>query len=187
MKKFFKDNIASICILLSILMVCAVLFYGGFCVLTRQNIQFADTDKTFKEDYPLLKMVADYMIVLNDDYGIHSIYINNSKGYMNICYGNIYGKEAEIKNEEIKKALRKLFRQGYMWISFDKDNAEDETTITFGRWKKWLGGEYRSGFAYSPDNVGELDIGYIISQKELSTPGWYFYEEDFNEWRANRS
>ena len=73
-----------------------------------------------------------------------------------------------------------------MIIDFDKDIPSGKIWVRFERWKKAFNYEYRSGFAYSPDTAGELNVQHIISQKELSTSGWYYYEEDYNEWRNRK-
>lgn len=168
-----KIKVPIISVAVIILLINLTMLSG--CVTKKQNMEFANVQETFEEDYLLLKEVNDYMISVSEELNVHMVLIENAYDPMVVGYGY----EMIIENKDIKETIQTLFKKGYMYISLY------DGVVCFERWKKSFDHEYRAGFAYSPDNAGELDIEYIISQEELSVPGWYFYEEDYNEWRAN--
>ena len=170
----------AVCVAICLFVVCFIVVMVG-CVDPKQNIETADIYKTFEEDHAMLQQVTTYMLQLIDEKDLHMIIIENSSDPMTINYGD----EMVIEDTEIKEIIKGLFERGYIRISFNQNTPEDEVVIKFKRFKKKMSYEYSSGFAYSPDAKGELNIQYIISQEELSIPGWYFYEKDYNEWRVN--
>ena len=171
-----------VCAFFCCLLICCTVIMTG-CIAPKQNIELADVNVTFEKDYPLLRQVTTYMLQLIDEQELHMIIINNSNDPITINYGD----KLAIEDAEFKQAIKNLFDQGYMRISFNKNTPQDETVICFERWKKPGEYEYRSGYAYSPNAKGELNIQYIISQEDLSVPGWYYYEEDYNEWRSRKN
>lgn len=164
------------------LLICCCVFLTG-CVPKNQNANLADVNATFEEEYSLLKQITDYLQKFTDTNDIDSVWIP-SRNYpvmsVHYTYSEHYGDDLQIQDEAFKEDVKTLFMRGYMDIDFEKS---DITTISFDRFKKPFDVEYRSGFAYTTSEEGELDVEYMISQKELSVAGWYYYEDDYNEWR----
>lgn len=171
MKKWLLEikNLISLLMIVSILSSVVVM---GACT-TDQYIDSANIYMTFEDDFDELKYVADYLLSLD----FHMIVIRNNYSPMTIDYG----EKMYIEDETVKETLGVLFKKGYLSIS-SLDN-----TICFERWKKRYSYEYRSGFAFSCNETGNIDIQYIINQEELSISNWYYYEEDYNEWRVRNS
>ena len=157
-------------------MVCS-LFFGGCVPPAEQNIDLADVEATFKEDLPILEKVVEYLEQLSKSLHTSSIWI---RGMDEPIYHSI-GEEMPIEENEYKVYLAVLFERGYLRISYDEGSVE------FWRWRKLFCHEYGSGFAYAKENNGDLHIQYIIHQRELSVDDWYYYEEDYNEWRVRKS
>lgn len=59
-----------------------------------------------------------------------------------------------------------------------------ENTITFTIWTRF--NDFGSGLAYSINVMDEPEIQYLTELEPLSEDGWYYYEEDFNEWRIRQ-
>ena len=159
-------------LLICFFMMCSIIISTG-CVADIQNIELADIDNTFKEDYHHLLQVTEHMLSLSRELHVDMIVIRNTHDPVDIGYG----KEMPIDEVSFKDELVVLFEKGYIYISLSKN------TVYFKRWKKTLTPSYRAGFAYSKNEDKELDIQYIISQKDLSVSNWYFFEEDYEEWR----
>lgn len=73
--------------------------------------------------------------------------------------------------------VRKLFRRGYMNI------IKNDTSIVFERWKRPFSYEFRAGFAFNFRGTDWVDVDFRINQQELEKDDWYYYEEDYNEYR----
>jgi len=61
--------------------------------------------------------------------------------------------------------------------------------VHFERWSMM---EHGSGIVYSIDGTIITDgdrsgLDYLTRLEPLSEPGWYYYEEDYNEWRNRRN
>jgi hypothetical protein len=124
------------------------------------------TEKDFVKNQDNILLVTDYLINCKDI----SVYIPNtdSKGY------------AAIKEAQVINAIKTLFSNGYSVIS------KDGNTIHFQRSTRFR--DFGSGVAYSI--VGsEPQLPFLTKLEPLSEPNWYYYEEDFNEYKKlnNRS
>lgn len=162
-----KMNNYLFCSLVVILLI--AIFLSG-CVTQRQNIEKADVNEIFEKDYEQLHIVAEYLLSL--DYT--TIVIRTSYSPMEVI-----GDKIEVDNKEAEKAISYLFRNGYLYI------ARSNTTVYYERWKKASSYEFRAGFAYTTSSNGNINIQYLMKKQELSPDGWYYYEEDYNEWRVN--
>ena len=169
-------------LILCCLPICCIINLTG-CVSPKQNVETTDIYGVFEEDYAMLQQVSEYTLQLINEQELRMIIIENSEDPITIDFG----KELDIKNDKIRQNLKVLFDRGYIRISFYRNKLEDDIVIEFERFKKTMSHEYRSGYAYSPNAKGELNIQYIISQEELSVPDWYYYEEDYNEWRTRNN
>lgn len=143
------------------------------CVCYNQNIDSADIESTFENDYEELQTVAEYLLSLDH----HLVVIRNSSGTMNVDYGD----KILLDDKEAKNAVVSLYNKGYLYIS------RGENTVRFERWKKALSHEFRAGFAYTTNSNGNINVQFLLKQQELSVNNWYYYEEDYNEWRSNNS
>jgi hypothetical protein len=124
------------------------------------------TEQDFVKNQDSILLVTDYLIKLKDT----SIYfsISDSNGY------------AAIEEAQVANAIKKLFSNGYSAI-FKSGN-----TIHFQRSTRFT--DFGSGVAYSIDG-SEPQLQFLTKLEPLSEPNWYYYEEDFNEYKKlnNRS
>lgn len=123
----------------------------------------------FRVDYNQMEKVASYLA--SQQY--EETAINSPFGFSTVGPR----KNVWIDNLEIRGTLLALYIKGYNRIG-----KNDGNTIYFERW--YDGFERYRGFAFSADATGELAIDYVVDQQELSKENWYYYFEDYNEWRA---
>ena len=77
-----------------------------------------------------------------------------------------------------------------IYFLFEKCNYESITkngnAISFLR---WVGLECGTGIVYSIDGhtPNELSFDYLTKLEPLDEENWYYYEEDFNEWKRLNS
>ena len=78
----------------------------------------------------------------------------------------------------LRDTILHLRNKGYDTI------AKRKGTVYFGRWEDPF--SWRSGFAFSTDHTGDLDIEFLIAQREMNKTDWFYYEEDYNSWREQQ-
>ncbi len=134
-----------------------------------KNINKASVNASFEEDFEDLQRVADYLISLENK----SVWIRNPRQPMSVDVG-----ETRDIDPEIKGTVRRLFRRGYMNIT------KSDTSVVFERWKGPFSLEFRAGFAFNFRGTDWVDVQFRINQQELDREDWYYYEEDYNQWRV---
>lgn len=82
-------------------------------------------------------------------------------------------------NKEIIEAMKRL-RGNQSQQLIKKSGNTIIITIFFPKVR-----EISSGFAYSINGADTPCVEYAIEMTPLSEPGWYYFVEDFNSWRAN--
>ena len=81
-----------------------------------------------------------------------------------------------ITDKAVTKAVDRLLRRRRYRIIVMNGN-----TIYFDKWS--MGGK-NYGIAYSINGTDKPRVPFPINIEPLSEDGWYYYEEDYNEWRA---
>lgn len=123
-------------------------------------------EKDFQKNKEAIVVVKDYMA--NSNY--NELYISPSMTNGKI---SISGETTKITDTNVVKAINKLKSRGYHVI------VKDNNTIYFQRWSNLDNGR---GIAYSiTDDLPELQ--FLTKLEPLSEVHWYYYEEDFNEWK----
>ena len=87
-------------------------------------------------------------------------------------------KDIAIEDEAVVSALKKLSKNGCSSMS------KRGNTVHFCLWTRF--NDAGCGIAYSVDGK-EISIEYMTQALPLSEEGWFYYVDDFNEWRANNS
>lgn len=150
-----------------------ILFIGFFVMVdfvpNSKNIDKADVNATFEKDYEDLLEVAEYLLSLEDE----SVWIRNPNKPMSVGYGDKRDIDPEMKGE-----IRSLFRRGYI------DITKRGSSVVFERWERPFSPAFRSGVAFNFRGTDWVDVDFRIHQQELSVENWYYYEEDYNEYRA---
>ena len=81
----------------------------------------------------------------------------------------------DTSKEELTEIDKKLSNKEYEIIS------KNDTCIAYQRWSNLDAGR---GFAYSY-NGNEPSLQFVTKLIPLNEIGWYYYEEDFNEWKLH--
>ena len=133
-------------------------------------------ERYFKQDKSDIILITEYLI--NSDYlkiRINDSDISNKKIFM---FTGLETGNVEITNDTVVQAINRLYKKrGYSVI------GRNGNTIHFQKWTRLM--DFGSGIAYSIDGSKptEDEIGYLTHLEPLSESKWYFYEEDYNEWR----
>ena len=128
----------------------------------------------FQKNEDSIILVNDYLV--QSEYEQISISDYNWNGSMYISgHGYIF-----IDDKEIVTAIRKLQRKGYSSI------IKQGNGISFMR---WTGRNVGKGIVCSTDgNIpGESAFNFLTKIEPLLKDGWYYYEEDFKEWKKRNS
>ena len=143
----------------------------------------------FIDDYELLMTVVDYLV----DSGHTSIWIRPDTDSDILLTRQ--GTVLSINDEHVVKTIEILRDLGYQSIS------KTENIIHFQRSSR--GRDFGNGIAYSIDGVEPnfgidtrdplygstvmpAQIMYLTKLEPLPKQNWYYYEEDFNEWRSRQ-
>lgn len=167
MKKRTKDNIGCIIAIVSVAIVIGVIWIA---VSTLKPPDKDEMEKYLQQDKDDLVLITEYFI--NSDYS--EISINESDFKKGIMFTGISTREVNIENETAMKAINRIFKRGYHLI------LKNGNTISF---EKWCFGEEHHGLAYSINSEDEPVLQFLTELDQLSENGWYYYEEDYNEWR----
>lgn len=123
-------------------------------------------EKKFFQCYDDIQVIVDYLA--ESQYG--SIYICNDSGMMSV---GTY--KMEITDPSVLAALKRLVDENYSVIN------KYGNTIHFQQWTRFT--DAGCGIAYSINHKDAPEIEYLIELTPLSTEGWYYYVDDYNEWR----
>ena len=167
-KSFFIISIIVV-VLFLLYQVIVILGIGGFFSLpiNEKKMEFL-----FENDKALLQSITDYFVVL--DY--EGIYIpntiENGRMYVHKKVDDI-GSDIKITDVEVIENISILRKKGYKVI------GRNGNTIYFQRWSNSDNGR---GVTYSIDGSTPT-LQFLTKLEPLSEPNWYYYEEDYNEWR----
>ena len=139
------------------------LYIGGFFL---PPIDQDKMERIFLGDREYLIRVKNYIADVDCD----DVYISAT---MNMGEIHISGENMQIEDDEVSESFEKLKKRGYRVIS------KDGNTINFLRWSNLDNGR---GVAFSIDG-SEPKLQFLTKLEPLSEPNWYYYEEDFNEWK----
>ena len=120
----------------------------------------------FEKDQELLVVITNYFV----DSGFENIYIYDDMETGEI---SINGEHIIVNDAKVVEAISTLKSRNYSVIS------KNGNTIIFQRWSNLDNGR---GITYSVDG-NEPEVQFLTRLEHLSEPNWYYYEEDFNEWR----
>ena len=85
-----------------------------------------------------------------------------------------------VSDEDVSGAIHTLFQRGYNII------GKNESVIYFQRWSSL---DVGIGIMYSIDGTtpNESSLDFLTELEALTEDDWYFYIEDFNEWKRRQS
>lgn len=136
----------------------------GSCAISPPNIQ--TVKEQFYDNRDDISLITEYMI----DSGCESIYIHDDSG-------NMFADQitTKIHSIEVSAAIKRLFNGKYSVIT------KDGNTILFQQWTRFM--DAGCGIAYSINGRDLPEIQYLTELVPLSEEGWYYYVDDYNEWR----
>ena len=170
MKKSTKDNIGFVIVIASIVAVVSLVWVGISSLAPPDREQM---EKYFKKDNADIMLITEFLI--DSEHLEISISKNFQKeGYM---FAGVNLRDIKIEDEAVVKAVNRLFnRRGYRVIE------KRYGTISFEKWAMF---EKDRGIVYSINGKDEPTLPYLTKLEPLSKTGWYYYEEDYNEWRQD--
>ena len=169
-KALFGGSVALILVIVFLIIAFPIFYFFYIMAPPWQGIN--QTEKDFRKNEDLIELVKDYFA--QSEYDSISITSSMERGAM---FVNIVGQSyVTIRNEEVIEAIMQLHKKGYSSIS-KKSNG-----ISFVR---WTGKDVGKGVVYSIDGhePDKSSFDFLTKIEPLSENGWYYYEEDFNEWR----
>lgn len=161
MKKYRATIIISLMIIIAIIISVIVTFYvvDPFFRPDKDKIE-----KYFKRDKNELVIVADYFATYDLPISFNQINF----------YSTNYKKN--IKDKRVLDAITRLLEDRRYSVIGKSGN-----TVYFQKWER--GADLGVGLAYSLDGL-EPVLQYLTKLEPLLEENWYFYEEDYNEWRT---
>ena len=119
------------------------------------TMDYEDAEKSFQENKENILIVKEYLISEN---GVDYITVNNYN---------------DISDKKVLNAIIELRMNGYDIF------CKEGNTIVFQITSKL---DYGAGIACTISN-SVPSLRYLTYYESLSEDGWYYWEEDYNEWR----
>jgi len=166
MKKTFD---ISRLVAITTLIICIV---GLFLFLWPPLQGMREMERDFYRNQETLFTARDYLIGL-DYYLLRYPPFSGKRGVMGTGMRDVY---VEIDNDYARSAMDLLLRRGYQIIT------KRGNFIVFLRWSNLDNGR---GVVYSINGTlpDESVLPFLTRLEPLSYDGWFYYEEDFNEFR----
>lgn len=133
-------------------------------------------------DNKVIDSVVDYISELPYE----TVIISNDKDTgLDLFVHNEDLKDAahiRVDNTQIKNNIRYLFEK----CNYTVINKEGNT-ISFQRWTQFR--DVGTGIVYSIDGhtPNESNLQFLTKLEPLSVKNWYYYEEDYNEWKSRQA
>lgn len=152
------------------LVLLAVMAVLGFSECNRQintPPDIKEAEQRFRENQKQIQIVVDYMI--ESEY--EDIYIDDDDGSMLVDLEDI-----PIADKQVISAIKHLLgKKQYRTIS------KNGNTIAFFQWTGLQ--DITCGIAYAINSEEQLYIEFATHIEPMTEPGWYYYVEDYNQWR----
>jgi len=129
-------------------------------------------ERDFSRNKDTIFVVRDYLAGLEHDFLRYPPF-SGERGVMGTGTRDYY---VDIENEYAKNAMDLLLRSGFQII------RREGNFIIFLRWRNMDNGR---GIVYSIDRTlpDESVLSFLTRLEPLPYEGWFYYEEDFNEFR----
>ena len=171
MKIYVKAIFIVLAAIAGILIACAMILY----ILLPHPLSKRVVVKSFTKSKESITIITNYLI--GSDYDVMII---DNTNYTNVIWTNLDGNII-IDDAQVVDMLKSILKcKGYQVIAKEKKVVylQRSSSLDFG-----------NGVAYSID--GRIPDGtvlqFLTKIEPLDEDGWYYYEEDFNEWkRRNR-
>jgi hypothetical protein len=148
-------------------------------VLAPEKFDRNIAEEVFNDNKEYIVMVSEFLSGLDfialDYSGIH---IDKSDAEKRIMFTGIEKRYVNIENDDVWKAIFILFGRGFRSI------GRSDNTIYF---EKWYRKEEERGICYTIFGDENPTLQYLTHFEKLSATGWYYYEEDYGEYRQKRT
>jgi len=161
--------VASVAIVFGLIVTMGA-FMSGAAFNPRINSR--QMERIFMEDYELLSIVTQFLKSPTHE-GSSVTRDSLERGEMFTATGY----RIKILDDEILSVLKDLLNRGYSNI------GTEGNTIWFLRWSML---DHGRGIARTIDG-SDPNLFFLTHFEPLSKPGWFYYEENFNEWRRQNS
>ena len=129
-----------------------------------------DVETKFLDNYEDIMTVTNFLA--QSEY--RSIYIHDTSGIMAVGTSHI-----PISDSSVTNAIQRLHTKGYTII------IRTGNTIYFQQWTRLM--DAGCGIAYSINHNRQPEIQYLTELIPLSQSGWYYYVDDYEQWRSQHS
>lgn len=181
MKRFLK--ILLLLILIISIIVTVVILIGSLMIggLFNPPINQERAEKVLLNDYESICTIVDYM--KNSEYVDISIQ-SNDYVYDDGNYGTWYVYDDILKNQDAgSKRIKDKNIVNILDMLFAKKTyqniSKNGNTISFLLWSNLDEGR---GIAYTLDGSTPT-LQFLTKSEKLKKENWYYYEENFNEWK----
>jgi len=159
------------CILLILIIMGILLNFAG-CRIESTPPEASAMEKVFQQHREDLAMVRDFLLSL----GSASASIRSSDGKF---FSNFEWKH--IEDAKVVDAIEKLWGNGTSSIVL----YQEWNSISFEMWYSHQ--DIGCGIVCSIDGIREPTLQFLTLLEPLSESGWYYYVEDYNQWRTNHN
>lgn len=172
-----QKNKLIIKIIIVLLIVCGIIIFMWLRSLFGPYSFQKKIEREFYKNYETILEITSYIEntgfenvnIQATDY----IYDDGDYGTWYVKNGDVEGVE-NIENQYFVEMISEIFnKRKYQVI------AKDGNTIHFQLWANLDAG---SGIAYSIDG-SEPTLQFLTKSKKMDKENWYYYEENFNEWK----
>jgi len=134
-----------------------------------------EMERDFNRNKETIFIARDYLAGFDYDFLRYPPF-SGERGMMSTGTRGVY---VEVEDYNARNAMDLLLRRGYQTIT------KDGNFIILLRWRNMDNGR---GIVYSIDRTqpNESVLPFLIRLEPLSEEGWFYYEEDFNEFRRRQ-
>ena len=143
----------------------------------RQPPSVEDVESFMKKNWNEIVVVNDYLLGFeNKDVLIyHDRFHDEDEILVDLDH-------QRIEDDAVMEALRSLYKAGCDGVYKSIDDTVNKNAIIYRIWRRDNGG-VSCGFAYAIDHTQPPELQYQTELVALSIEGWYYYVENYEEWR----
>lgn len=131
----------------------------------------ASVESRFEDNYNDIQVVVEFMA----NSSCSSIIIKGNDGTMRADLATV-----TIDNISVCDAVERLLGPNGAYHSISKRGS----TVTIRQWRGLT--DIGCGIAYSINETSTPSVEYATELEPLSRAGWYYYVDDYNEWRVGK-
>lgn len=134
-----------------------------------------DIEADFQSNYEDIQIVVGFL----EDSAYESVQITSVDGTMWADFETVL-----IEDEDVNSAVGRILKRPYADDGRYYAVYKSGNTIEFYQWKSSQ--DKGCGVAYSINGTDLPEVTYCTELVPLSEAGWYYYVDDYNEWRVGK-